>query len=155
MLRYKHYGLKTEQAYGYRVKFFVRWCGKGAQIRRPCDKGAPEVTQFLTMLANERKVSVSTHHALSALLFFYQEVHHNFTYVCGKLRMAVVADTVLSGLDQHQQEIDDAQDLTLAPFTQNSSHPHPTPAAMPPTHSPPQVRPAGPSGTRSSARSPG
>jgi site-specific recombinase XerD len=37
--------------------------------------GGPEVTQFLTMLANERRVSVSTHNqALSALLFLYREV---------------------------------------------------------------------------------
>ncbi|OIQ87815.1 tyrosine recombinase XerC [mine drainage metagenome] len=37
--------------------------------------GAAEVTRFLTMLANERRVSVSTHHqALSALLFLYRDV---------------------------------------------------------------------------------
>ena len=37
--------------------------------------GAPEVTSFLTFLANERNVSVSTHRvALSALLFLYQKV---------------------------------------------------------------------------------
>ena len=37
--------------------------------------GGAEVTQFLTMLANERRVSVSTHNqALSALLFLYREV---------------------------------------------------------------------------------
>ena len=26
VLRYKHYSLKTEQAYVYWVRFFVRWC---------------------------------------------------------------------------------------------------------------------------------
>lgn len=37
--------------------------------------GAEEVTAFLTFLANERKVSVSTHRvALSSLLFLYQKV---------------------------------------------------------------------------------
>ena len=37
--------------------------------------GAAEVTQFLTMLANERQVSVSTHNqALSACCFLYREV---------------------------------------------------------------------------------
>ena len=37
--------------------------------------GGAVVTQFLTMLANERRVSVSTHNqALSALLFLYRQV---------------------------------------------------------------------------------
>lgn len=37
--------------------------------------GAPEVEAFLSMLANERRVSASTHNqALSALLFLYREV---------------------------------------------------------------------------------
>ena len=75
VLRYKHYSLKTEQAYTYWVKFFVRWCGRGGKMRHPRDMGTAEVTQFLTMLANERQVSVSTHNqALSALLFLYREV---------------------------------------------------------------------------------
>ena len=75
VLRYKHYSLKTEQAYMYWVKFFVRWCATGGQMRHPRDMGHVEVTRFLTMLANERRVSVSTHNqALSALLFLYREV---------------------------------------------------------------------------------
>jgi integron integrase len=75
VLRYKHYSLKTEQAYLYWVRFFVRWCGRDGQMRHPRDMGAVEVTQFLTMLANERQVSVSTHNqALSALLFLYRDV---------------------------------------------------------------------------------
>jgi hypothetical protein len=61
LLRYKHYSLKTEQAYCYWLRFFVRWCGRGGRMRHPRDMGAPEVTQFLTMLANEPRVSVSTH----------------------------------------------------------------------------------------------
>ena len=44
-------------------------------MRHSRDMGSAEVTQFLTMLANERRVSVSTHNqALSALLFLYREV---------------------------------------------------------------------------------
>ncbi len=75
VLRYKHYSLKTEQAYVYWVRFFVRWSGHGGQLRHPRDMGAAEVAQFLTMLANERRVSVSTHNqALSALLFLYRDV---------------------------------------------------------------------------------
>jgi integron integrase len=44
-------------------------------MRHPREMGAAEVTQFLTMLANERRVSVSTQNqALSALLFLYRDV---------------------------------------------------------------------------------
>ncbi|PKO60298.1 MAG: integrase [Betaproteobacteria bacterium HGW-Betaproteobacteria-18] len=75
VLRYKHYSLKTEQAYLYWIRFFVRWHGRNGQMQHPRDMGGLEVTQFLTMLANERHVSVSTHNqALSALLFLYREV---------------------------------------------------------------------------------
>lgn len=69
--RYLHYSLRTEKAYVYWVRFFVRWHG----LRHPRDMGAPQVQAFLTMLANERRVSSSTHNqALSALLFLYREV---------------------------------------------------------------------------------
>ena len=75
VLRYRHYSLKTEQAYVYWVRFFVRWHGRHGPMRHPRSMGGAEVTQFLTMLANERHVSVSTHNqALSALLFLYREV---------------------------------------------------------------------------------
>ena len=44
-------------------------------MQHPRSMGGAEVTQFLTMLANERSVSVSTHNqALSALLFLYRQV---------------------------------------------------------------------------------
>ncbi len=70
-LRYMHYSLRTEQAYVYWVRSFVCWSG----IRHPREMGEKEVTAFLSMLANERKVSPSTHRqALSALLFLYKEV---------------------------------------------------------------------------------
>ncbi len=70
-VRYLHYSLSTEKIYLYWARFFIRWHG----LRHPRDMGAPEVEAFLTMLANERKVSASTHNqALSALLFLYREV---------------------------------------------------------------------------------
>lgn len=75
VLRYKHYSFRTEEAYLYWVKFFVRWHGHNGQVRHPRDMGATEVQQFLTMLTTQRNVSVSTHNqALSALLFLYREV---------------------------------------------------------------------------------
>ena len=74
-IQYLHYSLNTEQVYLYWVKFFVRWHGRHGVMRHPRDMGAREVESFRTMLANERKVSASTHNqALSALLFLYREV---------------------------------------------------------------------------------
>ena len=75
VLRYKHYSLRTEEAYLYWVKFFVRWHGRNGQVRHPRELGAAEVEQFLSMLTAQRNVSVSTpNHALSALLFLYRNV---------------------------------------------------------------------------------
>jgi integron integrase len=69
--RYLHYSLRTEDAYVYWVRFFVRWHG----LKHPRDMAAPEVQSFLTMLASQRHASSSTHNqALSAILFLYREV---------------------------------------------------------------------------------
>ena len=71
LLRYVHYSLRTEEAYLGWVKKFIRFHG----LRHPRDMAQAEVEQFLTHLAVERRVSVSTHRqALSALLFLYQRV---------------------------------------------------------------------------------
>ncbi len=70
-IRYKHYSLRTEQQYVYWVRAFVRFHG----LRHPREMGAPEVERFLSWLAAERKVAVSTHkQALAALLFLYRNV---------------------------------------------------------------------------------
>ena len=75
VMRYRHYSLRTEEAYRYWVRFFVRWSGRGGSMRHPRDMGAADVHDFLSMLANERQVSASTHNqALSALLFLYRKV---------------------------------------------------------------------------------
>ncbi|WP_442909227.1 integron integrase [Ideonella sp. BN130291] len=69
--RYLHYSLRTEQAYALWVRHFVRWAG----MRHPSHLGRTEVEGFLSYLANERRVSPSTHRqALNALVFLYQEV---------------------------------------------------------------------------------
>lgn len=69
--RYLHYSLRTEKAYLYWVRFFIRWHG----LRHPRSMGSAEVESFLTMLATERKVSTATHNqALSAILFLYRQV---------------------------------------------------------------------------------
>ncbi|MEO8102377.1 MAG: integron integrase [Betaproteobacteria bacterium] len=70
-IRYLHYSLRTEEAYLYWTRYFIRW----SQMRHPREMGADEVREFLTYLATRRKASASTHRvALSALLFLYQKV---------------------------------------------------------------------------------
>lgn len=70
-IRYLHYSIRTEEAYVYWVRFFIRWHG----LRHPRELGRPEVEAFLTHISVERHVSESTHNqALSALLFLYREV---------------------------------------------------------------------------------
>lgn len=56
-IRYLHYSLRTEQAYVNWVRAFIRFHG----VRHPATLGSSEVEAFLSWLANERKVSVSTH----------------------------------------------------------------------------------------------
>ena len=75
-IRYMHYSFKTEKAYLYWVRFFIRWSAtQPGGMRHPRDMGVADVEAFLSMMANERKVSASTHNqALSALLFLYREV---------------------------------------------------------------------------------
>ena len=70
-VRYLHYSTRTEEAYLYWIRFFIRFSG----MRHPREMGGDEVREFLTFLAVKRDVSVSTHRvALSALLFLYQKV---------------------------------------------------------------------------------
>lgn len=70
-IRYAHYSLRTEQAYVYWARFFIRY----HKLRHPKDMGGAEVEAFLSYLANERHVSPSTHRqALSAILYLYKEV---------------------------------------------------------------------------------
>jgi hypothetical protein len=75
-VRYLHYSLKTEKDYLYWIRFFIRWSAmQSSGMRHPRELGVADVEAFLSMLANERKVSASTHNqALSALLFLYRDV---------------------------------------------------------------------------------
>lgn len=70
-IRYLHYSIRTEEAYVYWARAYIRF----HKVRHPAEMGAPEVEAFLSWLANERSVAASTHkQALSALLFLYQKV---------------------------------------------------------------------------------
>ena len=70
-VRYDHYSVRTEQAYVHWVRRFVRFHG----LRHPRQLAGPEVEQFLGHLANDCRVSSSTHRqALAALLYLYRRV---------------------------------------------------------------------------------
>lgn len=70
-IRLLHYSLRTEKAYVYWCRAFIRFHG----IRHPATMGGPEVEAFLTHLAADRGLSASSHRqALSALLFLYDKV---------------------------------------------------------------------------------
>lgn len=69
--RYRHYSIRTEEAYAHWVRAYVRY----HQHRHPAELSRADVESFLSWLASERGVSASTHkQALSALLFLYQQV---------------------------------------------------------------------------------
>ena len=70
-IRFKHYSLRTEQAYVDWIKRFILFHGK----RHPEAMGAEEVRTFLSDLAANQNVAASTQNqAFSALLFLYRDV---------------------------------------------------------------------------------
>ena len=70
-LRLKHYSLRTEQAYLYWIRRYIRYNG----LRHPRELGGAEVERFLSDLATRARVAPSTQNqALAALLFLYREV---------------------------------------------------------------------------------
>jgi integron integrase len=70
-IRYLHYSIRTEDAYVYWVRQFIRF----HKMRHPGEMGALEVEGFLMWLATKRNVAPSTHRqALAALLFLYGKV---------------------------------------------------------------------------------
>jgi integron integrase len=71
LLRFKHYSLRTEEAYLGWIKRFILFHRK----RHPREMGAEEVTAFLSHLASHGHVAAATQNqALAALLFLYKEV---------------------------------------------------------------------------------
>ncbi|MDQ6998023.1 MAG: integron integrase [Mariprofundus sp.] len=71
VLRYHHYGKRTEEAYSRWIRWFIKFNG----TRHPKDMGKAEVEAFLTHLAVERHVATSTQNqALNGIVFLYREV---------------------------------------------------------------------------------
>ena len=70
-IRARHYSRRTEEAYWYWIRWFIRFNGR----RHPLEMGEAEVTAFISMLATRRNVAAATQNqALSALLFLYKQV---------------------------------------------------------------------------------
>ncbi len=70
-IRLRHYSLRTEQAYVYWCRFYIRY----HRLRHPREMGEQEVAQFLSYLALERKVAPATQNqALNALCYLYRHV---------------------------------------------------------------------------------
>ena len=71
MITRLHYSPRTEEAYVYWIREFIRYHRR----QHPRDLGGAEVTRFLNYLALERRVSASTQNqALRALVFVYRRV---------------------------------------------------------------------------------
>jgi integron integrase len=70
-IRFRHYSIRTEEAYVDWVRRYIRFHGN----RHPSQLSASDLETFLTHLATDREVAASTQNqAQSALLFLYREV---------------------------------------------------------------------------------
>jgi len=73
VMRFKQFSLRTESAYWNWMRQFIFFHGK----RHPREMGKAEVEAFLTHLAKDRNVAVSSQNqALNGLVFLYREVLH-------------------------------------------------------------------------------
>jgi len=74
VIKTKHYRYSTEKSYVDWIYRYIFFHNK----KHPKEMGEKEVSEFLTFLAVERKVSASTQNqALNALVFLYKEVLNN------------------------------------------------------------------------------
>jgi len=90
-LRLQHLSRRTEAAYVYWTKRFVRFCG----LRHPSELGPAEVRQFLSHLVVERNLSAATQQqALGALLFLYRNVLGRSLEALGRLPRGRVPTTL-------------------------------------------------------------
>ncbi len=71
VIRTRRYSRQTEKSYWYWIRYFIRF----HRMRHPLEMGEAEVAEFLSFLATERHVAVSTQsQALNALVFLYRAV---------------------------------------------------------------------------------
>lgn len=90
-LRLQHMSRRTEEAYVYWTKRFVRFCG----LRHPGELGSADVRRFLSHLVEHRNLSASTQQqALSALVFLYRNVVGQPLEALGRLPRGRVPTTL-------------------------------------------------------------
>ncbi|MEW6619898.1 MAG: phage integrase N-terminal SAM-like domain-containing protein [bacterium] len=71
VMRKKHYSIRTEQSYIEWIKRFVLFHNK----KHPKYMGEKEISQYLSYLATNQKVSASTQNqALNAIVFLYKHI---------------------------------------------------------------------------------
>ncbi|MBD7976577.1 integron integrase [Serpens gallinarum] len=71
VMRLHHYSIRTEQAYWYWIRFYIRF----HRMRHPREMGAAQVNAFLSWLATHRRVAAATQNlALNSLVFLYAKV---------------------------------------------------------------------------------
>ena len=71
VMRLRRFSYSTEKSYLYYIRHFIHFHGR----RQPQRLGAPEISAFLSHLAEERNVAASTQNvAFNALLFLYRDV---------------------------------------------------------------------------------
>lgn len=69
-MRLRGYALRTEKTYLHWIRRYIFFIGR----RHPATAGAPEVKEFLTFLAVDRKVAINTQKvALNALVYLYHK----------------------------------------------------------------------------------
>ena len=70
-IRYRHYSIRTEEAYTQWIKRFILFHKK----KHPLEMGAAEIKEYLTYLAVNQNVASSTQNqALNAIVFLYKEI---------------------------------------------------------------------------------
>ncbi len=70
-IRAQHYSIRTEQSYQSWIERFITY----HEYKKPGQLGAEEVKEYLSYLADVRRVAASTQNqALNALVFFYKNV---------------------------------------------------------------------------------
>jgi len=93
-IRAKHYSIRTEKAYSYWVKYFVKF----HNYKHPVQMSAQHVQEFLNYLAVKENVSASTQNqALNSINFLYKEIlqqpfgnMNNITWAKNTERLPVV-----------------------------------------------------------------
>ncbi|GAA0301047.1 integron integrase [Psychrosphaera haliotis] len=96
-LRARHYSIQTEKVYLAWIRDYIRFCN----YRHPDETGNTEIEEFLSHLANSRKVSAATQNqALCALIFMFRHILDkeieglSYSFTKREVRMPTVLDAV-------------------------------------------------------------